>query len=100
MTLVGLLVREQLGRVLEIRSAPVSTLSHILAAPAQEFCAAINAYDADVHGSQCPVCAGREKPLMTCSACGAGFHAACLALDTVPRVLCCPSCSPLLLAWS
>ena len=52
----------------------------------QEFCAAINAYDADVHGSQCPVCSGREKPLITCSACGAGFHAACLALDAVPRV--------------
>ena len=51
----------------------------------QELCAAMCAYESEMHGSECMLCSGREKPLSTCATCGASFHAACLALDTEPQ---------------
>lgn len=46
----------------------------------------MSAHNQEMHGTECLLCNGREKPLILCAACGSGFHAACLALSEEPTV--------------
>ena len=54
----------------------------------QAMCVALSTHGAQAEEPtpECRVCSGAEAPLLSCAACGAGFHAACLALDSVPQV--------------